>query len=172
MRVFVFDNTQSYLTASWWIGSLLRSLRKGRDMIFSVESWADMVKQLEPLKGVKRVEYWGHGSMGSVSCDHRRMGPDVLPAVKHIMDGPESLWWWRTCSSFRAERGRAFAQSCASTLECRVAGFQHTIWMWQSGLQVATPNEVPDWDDEGGKWSKPWMPNTVFCMSKGPFPNV
>jgi hypothetical protein len=169
MRVFIYDKTQSWLTASWWMGSLLRSIRKGRDEILSVESWDDMVKQLEPLSGVKRVEYWGHGSTGSVSCDHRRLRANVLPAVKHIMDGPESLWWWRTCNTFQAQSGRDFAQHCVDALDCRVAGFQNIIWMWQSGLQVLRPGEEPDWDDEGGKWSKPWMSNTVFCLSRGPF---
>ena len=181
-RVFVYDKTQGWLTSSWWFGSLLRSMRPGKDIVLKVSSWDDMIAQLAalPAGSVSRVEFWGHGISGGVKCgtewawgptmqskDPVRRIAEVLAKVRHIL-APDAVWWWRACNTFRGEAGRAFAKMCVTALGCRVAAFTRIIWWWQADLRIATPGADPDWDDSGGGYSWPWH-DSVWCMSKGPF---
>ena len=169
--VFIYDKTQGWLTASWWFGAALRSLRPGKDIILNIRSWDEMVEQLNALpKGsVERVEYWGHGLSSAVHCAGVPLPEDVLELVADRMTGPTALWWWRTCKTFWGEPGHDFAKKCAEALGCRVAGFTHWIWLWQSGLTATGPEETAPWPTTGGKRSWPWRENTVFCTSSGPF---
>ena len=177
MRLFIYDKTQSWLTASWWFGAALRSLRPGKDVILHVNSWADMVEQLSklPEKSVTRVEYWGHGLSSAVECNndlltYKEVYP-LLERVAHVMSGPDALWFWRTCKTFWGVPGFQYASECVRVLGCRVAGFSHKIWWWQSGLRYMGPEDSPEWDHkDGGKWSLPWpwkRGKTVWCLSRG-----
>lgn len=176
-HVFVYDDTQGALTATWWFGSLLRSLRPGRDEILKVRSWAEMLEgfQQYPDGSVEWAEFWGHGLSGKVFCNHASLDVGALEGLQRKMTGPEALWWWRTCKTFWGAAGADFAEACVDKLGCKVAGFSHTIWAWQSGLRwvnadktFGTPSQA-GWPADGGKWSWPWRRDTVFCMSSGPF---
>jgi hypothetical protein len=176
MRLFIYDKTQSCLTASWWFGAALRSLRPGPDEIVTIRSWTEMVVKLKkiPPKTVERVEYWGHGSTGRVLCDHHAIGLsrgyEYLRQVNHILTGPEALWFWRTCSTFHGVEGKDFARSAGLALGCRQAGFRHRIWAFQSGLEVVEPPDLTaEWSNtDGRKWSWPWLRGkTVFCLARG-----
>ena len=72
---------------------------------------------------------------------------------------PDALWWWRTCETFGAAAGHAFARAWTTALGCRAAGHTHVIAAWQSGLHVLAPGAAPDWSaDEGLAEGTPTTP--------------
>jgi hypothetical protein len=186
MRVFVYDDTQGWLSTTFLFGSALRSLRPGKDVILKIRSWDEMIEMLKLAREkhgpAERVEYWGHGASGGVQCNDKWLwGPTmrgsntvprvcaVLDEVRHILRDENALWWWRTCNTFWGEAGRAFAEMCVDSLGCKTAGFTRVIGPWQSELRIAEPGAKPSWDDAGGGWSWPWHRDAVFCLSAGPF---
>ena len=73
---------------------------------------------------------------------------------------------------FTGHEGHLFATIMTSMLGCKVAAHTYIVGPWQSGLHVAEPGKAPHWpveegiaDDGGYKWSLPWSPNTVFCLT-------
>lgn len=185
-RVFVYDKTQGWLTGSFWFGAALRSLRPGLDVTVPVASWLEMVDALKDLSDIECVEYWGHGASGRALCagvplvtgevaaqyEAAKMEAwsvsDILQPLHQVVRS-EGLWFWRSCATAYGLPGRDFLAECVGALDCRVAGCRYKTWLWQSGVSVVAPHEAPpEWPKDGGVWSKPWSPDTIFCMSAGP----
>jgi hypothetical protein len=85
--------------------------------------------------------------------------------------------WFRTCETFGAARGIAFAEGLAHLLGARVAGHTHEIALYQSGLHGLAPGARASWPrDEGlaegtadapvrAHASSPAAPNTITFMT-------
>lgn len=172
MKLIIYDETQGLLTLCWRIGAALMVMLGRADRAFGVSEWEGFFRAALDCDGtIARLEFWGHGHSGGVSingvalADAHELGR--LKSESKMAAG--ALLWWRTCSAFRGAAGHQFALDCAWSLGCRVAGHTFVIWLWQAGLHVLEPGATPGWDvAEGGSWSLPWSPSSVFMLSKGP----
>lgn len=192
MRVIVYDKTcvrtRGRLSPIWATGARLYRRLRRVDAIQGVASWDEALdwlgSQREPIR---EIQYWGHGKWGSAL-----VGEDVLDAtafVRHRSQleairerlAPDPLIWFRTCQTFGATAGIAFAERLAELFGARVAGHTYIIAFSQSGLHGLAPGARADWSpDEGlaegtpeqpvrAKWSRPWRARTVTALD-GAFP--
>lgn len=164
LRLLVYDATKhDPLSLAWRGGSALyrgvRAIHRAR----GVRSWAEALGWLatvQPAVPIDEIQYWGHGKWGCAFVGDDRLDaaatepghPLYVPlvAVRARLARPDALWWWRTCETFGADRGLAFAARWASFLGCRTAGHTHVIGAWQSGLHVLGPGQVPAWSPTEG----------------------
>ncbi len=174
------------LSHSWFAGgALYRSLRR-LDRFQGFDSWAtalDWLSAVESEKKIEQIQYWGHGSPGRVWMNKKALtegaflGEHALALRKlSARLTPESLVWFRTCSTFAGNAGHRFAQVWSQALGCRVAAFTHLVGPWQSGLHSIVPGDLPHWPNTEGikegtpdkptklAWSSPWVPNTITCL--------
>lgn len=191
MRALVYDRTclrtGGGLSFAWSAGSgLYRGL--GRiDAARGVASWGEALDWLASCdEPIDELQYWGHGTWGCArvaaeSLDVRslarghvhRAGLDALRAKL----APDALVWFRTCETFGAQSGIAFAEQLAEFLGARVAGHTYVIGFHQSGLHGLAPGRRADWaPDEGllegtpaapvrARSSRPWAPRTITCLA-------
>ena len=87
------------------------------------------------------------------------------------------MGWFRTCETFGARRGIAFAEQLSDSLGARVAGHTYVIGFQQSGLHGLFPGARADWSpDEGlvegtpddpvrARWSHRSAPHTITALS-------
>lgn len=174
--------THSWI-AGWWLYKALGRL----DNAIGVSNWSQALEWLAGQPGpIDEIQYWGHGKWGQLfvaeDClDIHSLEPnsshapalDTIAAKLH----PSSLIWFRTCESFGALEGQAFASAWAERMRCRVAGHTFIIGAWQSGLHSLVPGQIPDWpSDEGlaigtpdapieAHWSSRGAPNTIHCLN-------
>lgn len=187
MRVIVFDRTcvrtRGRLSPIWATGArLYRGL--GRiDAVQGVASWDEalawLAAQPEPIR---EIQYWGHGKWGRVLVGEDALDAsaftarrDQLTAVRARL-APDPLIWFRTCETFGARPGHAFATELAEFLGARVAGHTYIIGHVQSGLHTLAPGQRPTWSEEEGlregspdeprraHWSRLRAPNTITCL--------
>ena len=174
------------LSTAWRAGSgLYRGL--GRiDASQGVASWDEALAWLAALPSpIQEIQYWGHGRWGRAMVDNdaldaRALVPGgtlhaPLRAVRARL-APDALLWFRTCETFGATAGIAFAEQLADFLGARVAGHTYVIGVNQSGLHGLVPGARADWAaDEGlaagtpdapteAKSSRPWAPRTITCF--------
>lgn len=176
------------LSHSWFAGGALYRWLGELDDYHGFDTWTDALRWLveyAPDEQIEQIQFWGHGSPGAVWMRDRPLFAhtplhDTTDGVllRRLADRlkPESLIWFRTCSTFAGERGHVFAQTWADTLGCQIAGHTHIIGPWQSGLHTVAPGQQPSWNamegiEEGTadrptklKWSSPLAPHTVFCL--------
>lgn len=197
LRLMIFDKTctgpklRPGLSHAWWTGGVLygRLLRRLHAW-HGAASWAEAlawVATVQPHRPIAELQFWGHGKWGrayigrdlldagALRSDHPHHA--ALAAIRERLVGPEALWWFRTCETFGAAPGQAFAQGLTDFLGCRAAGHTYIIGGWQSGLHSLRPGEVPTWSPlEGVKsgppedprealWSGRRAPNTIHCLS-------
>jgi hypothetical protein len=105
-------------------------------------------------------------------------GHDHHAGMRALRDrlAPDALVWFRTCETFGARKGIAFAEQLSEFLGARVAGHTHVIGFHQSGLQGLAPGERAHWDANEGiakgtpdepleaKGSRPWATRTITCL--------
>lgn len=183
------------LSHAWSAGARLYRARGWIDLARGVDSWQealDWLCSVEPGRPIAQIQFWGHGKWGT--C---RVGEDELTArslerghphrqlLERIRDrlAPDALWWLRTCETFGADRGQAFARAWSSFFDCRSAGHTYVIGVLQSGLHVLRPGEMPRWSPAEGLaegtpgapvralWSRPDAPNTISCF-EGVLPDL
>jgi hypothetical protein len=191
MRLLVYDRTckggnGGNLTHAWAVGSKLYKGLGRIDAVKGVTSWDEAFDWiLAQNETIDEIQYWGHGKWGYALVDGDRFdasslerGPSraKLEAIAERLS-PEALFWFRCCEVFGANRGIDFAERLADFLGVRVAGHTYIIGYHQSGLHGLSPGVRADWSpDEGlvegtpdapvkGKWSKPWAPRTISCLS-------
>ena len=164
MRLLVYDATRrDPLSFAWRSGALLYRGVGAIDASHGVRSWAEAIWWLatvRPSEPIEEIQYWGHGKWGGALVgdellDVRATLPDHplapgLAAVRARLAGPDALWWWRTCETFGADAGLAFARTWTTFLGCRSAGHTHVIAAWQSGLHVLAAGEAPTWSASEG----------------------
>jgi hypothetical protein len=143
MRLVVYDRTCPKLGRVWAAGARLYKAMGWIDAYVATESWT-----IDWPRGVSELQYWGHGKWGSA-----RAGDDVLDADNLERLAPlrgVGLVWFRTCETFGARAGHAFAERLAESLGARVAGHTFVIGYRQSGLHALAPGERASWPvDEG-----------------------
>jgi len=196
LRLMVFDRTcrgrgwLPGLTASWQVGATLYRALQRLDASRGVSSWEEALEWLasyQPGAQVSEIQFWGHGQWGCARVAGQALDRSALAeshplhkrlvAVRKRLLPSESLWWFRTCETFGAAEGQAFARDWTRFLGCRAAGHTYVIGPWQSGLHSLRPGEEPTWSlDEGvvfessgkrratARFSGPTAPNTITCF--------
>lgn len=179
------------LGATWWTGARLYRALGRLDGWCGAASWPEALGWLaaiRPGRPIAEIQFWGHGKWGCAMIDRRPLDASALdpahpahPALSRIrarMVGPEALWWFRTCETFGAHPGHAFARAWTRFFGCRAAGHTYVIHLAQSGLHSLAPGAEPGWSlDEGlppgtepgalpakAMWSTLSAPNTITCF--------
>jgi hypothetical protein len=191
VRLLVYDKTckggnGGNLTYAWAAGSKLYKGLGRIDAMKGVTSWDEAFDWiLAQNETIDEIQYWGHGKWGYALVDGDRFDVSSLQSGAHRAKleaiaerlSPDALFWFRCCEVFGANRGIDFAERLADFLGARVAGHTYIIGFHQSGLHGLAPGVRADWaPDEGivegtpdapvqGKWSKPWAPHTISCLS-------
>lgn len=194
LRLMIYDATCTGsgvlpgLTHSWIAGALLyRGLRR-LDGSRGVTSWEEGLSWLADHAlehPIAEVQFWGHGKWGEARVDGERLDERSLlkghahePLLRRLRARltDDALFWFRTCETFGADKGHAFARAFTDFLGCDGAGHTFIIGPWQSGLHRLAPGETPHWSaDEGieagstaaperALWSGPRAPNTITCL--------
>ena len=168
------------LSHAWAAGGLLYRGLFRLDASQGVRSWGqafDWILERSADRSIGEIQFWGHGKWGGALVDRERLtvqslAPDhdhcaALAAIRDRMSGPDALWWFRTCETFGAERGQAFARAFTSFMGCRAAGHTYVIGPWQSGLHSLSPGETPSWDPaEGLAKGTPERPRRAFDSTR------
>ena len=191
MRLVIYDRTQTGtpvgLTTAWSTGARLFEGVGRFDGRFGAASWSEALDWVIARDApVRELQFWGHGKWGQALFDDDVLDASALTPGHRLHTrlealrerlAPGALIWLRCCESFGAEIGRELAQRMADWFGCRVAGHTYIIAFHQSGLHGLAPGMRPDWSvDEGlvegtaddprrARWSKPWAPNTISCLT-------
>lgn len=177
------------LTHSWIAGTRLFGLARHVDAWFPARDWSSALAWLGDVRtgaSIRSVQFWGHGKWGRALIDGDPLDDTVLDPDHSLHDALDRVrrrfvdsggyWWFRTCETFGADAGHAFARRWADFLDVPVASHTYIIGPFQSGLHVLHPGDTPDWPrDEGlvegtpesperAAWSTPTAPNTVSCL--------
>lgn len=186
MKVLVYDRTCRWLGQAWRAGARLYGWQGRLDAVYPAATWPDALAWLAARpEPIDELQYWGHGNWGVVRLGDTALDEDALvpghayhPGIEALRErlAPGALVWLRTCETFGARRGQAFAMRLADTLGARVAGHTHVIGFHQSGLHGLLPGARPAWRaDEGlaegtpeapvrARRSHPWAPCTITCL--------
>jgi hypothetical protein len=178
MRVAIYDKNpgpgfnQWFLCLTWKIGCFLHKLFGKLDAYYGAESWDAAFAWLEHQpKPLTSIQYWGHGSPGSVWLAQKALPSTrfrgIIPSVT-----PDTVLWFRTCSTFQGQRGYDFSKYLTTLLNCTVAGHTRVIGVFQSGLHTRKPNQEPGWPLEEKDKGPAWLVgmgiqfgnNTIFCL--------
>jgi hypothetical protein len=191
VRALIYDRTCVWrggaLSHAWAAGARLYRALGRIDAARGVASWDEALGWLATAPApIDEVQYWGHGKWGCALVDRDVLDKRALARGHSLRAGlaalrdrmaPGALLWFRTCETFGARRGIAFAEQLADFLGARVAGHTFVISFHQSGLHGLAPGARADWPpDEGlaagtvdaprlARRSRPWAPRTVTCMT-------
>lgn len=179
MRLTIYDKNpgkglnQWFLMASWAVGCFLQKLFGKVDDYYAAKSWEDAYAWLSNRPGtITSLQYWGHGSPGLVWLAGRPMDLNKFIMAMKSKVTPQTIIWWRTCSTFHGEVGYYFSQRLADGLECTIAGHTRIIGPIQGGLHTRKPHSLPMWPKDEGElppsklpsWLQ-WGPNSVLCFA-------
>lgn len=187
LDIVIYDSSDwagEQLRWSWVAGGKFYKMFGGVEHCAGFDSWQkalEWVESVEPEKKINSLQFWGHGTPGRVWVNGDFLSArSVMPTSAHYpllqklksRLTADSLVWFRSCNVFTGHEGHLFATIMTSMLGCNVAAHTYIVGPWQSGLHVAEPGKAPHWpieegiaDDGGYKWSLPWSPNTVFCLT-------
>jgi hypothetical protein len=188
LRLLVFDRTCPRLSRFWRAGAKLYRALGRIDAALGVTSWDEGLGWLAAQQGqITEIQYWGHGKWGCALVDRQDVldahalapGHALYPHLRAIRErlAPDALIWLRTCETFGARPGIAFAERLADWTGARVAGHTFVIGFHQSGLHGLSPGIRADWSaDEGlaagtgetperARWSGPLAPRTITCLA-------
>lgn len=179
MRVAIYDNNpggggawQSFLRWTWVVGCFLHKLFGKLDDYYGAVSWDDAFTWLESQKKpLTMIQYWGHGSPGSVWLAQKRCDEIQFKRLAGSVT-KDSVLWFRSCSVFADQRGYAFSQVVSNTINCVVAGHTCTVGIFQPGLHTRKPGQAPTWSQHEHDWGSPWLvgiglqwdARTIFCL--------
>ena len=163
MRLTIYDKapgdrlTDHALAFWWWVGCVIQKLFGQVDDYYGAETWADAKAWLDSKPGpFMSVQYWGHGSQGTVWLAGKPVGWDQWLLLKSKML-PTSLLWFRICSSFGGRMGQQMSQVLADGLNCIVAGHTRIIGFIQGGLHTRKPNTPPSWAESEQELTETWL---------------
>lgn len=176
MKVIIYDLkpgkgfNQWLLMMSWAIGSKLQKLFGLADDVYGAESWTAASLWLKERSSYYScIEYWGHGSPGTVWLNGKMMNWDFFLEIKSKLRN-NSLIWFRTCSTFQGNKGQMLATHLTNLLNCTIAGHTRIIGLLQGGLHTISPKTIASWPVDEGEpksWLPSylvWGPNTITCF--------
>jgi hypothetical protein len=195
LRLMIYDRTCTGrgpllgLSHAWSIGGRLYRALGRLDACRGVSSWTEALTwltQIEPERTIGEVQFWGHGKWGLARIDKEPLDTaaltqgsplrPLLDRVRDRIDSPQATWWFRTCETFGARPGHAFARAFTETMGCRAAGHTYIIGHWQSGLHTLEPGHEPTWPEDEALlegtpdaptrafWSRRSAPNTITFL--------
>lgn len=195
LRLMIYDRTCTGrallpgLSHSWIAGALLYRTLGRLDHSRGVASWQEGLQWLAEIaadRPIAEIQFWGHGKWGHARVDRQALDESALTRghelepwlrkIRHRLVGPNAHWWFRTCETFGARPGHAFARAWSDYFGCAAAGHTYIIGFWQSGLHRIQPGQAPHWPvDEGlakgssaepekALWSSRRAINTVTCL--------
>ena len=176
------------LRFSWVTGGLLYRLFGSIEEVRGCSNWTEALRflsEVQPGKKIKSIQFWGHGTPGYVWINGHPLSMRSLLATsahrQYLLRLKErltedSVVWFRACNVAATSEGQLFVQSLANLLGCKVAAHTFIVHAWHGGLHTIEPGQEPYWPiDEGVKvskdgklqmlWTKPWSPNTIFCLN-------
>jgi hypothetical protein len=177
MRVTIYDRNpgpgvgQWFLSLSWVLGCFIQKLFGAVDKYYGAKSWEDAYKWLGEQGQLSSVQYWGHGSPGTVWLAGRQISTDEFIAALKSKVSPESIIWFRTCSTFQGAAGYRFSAKLCDELNCVVAGHTRIIGLLQGGLHTRRPLQAPSWPIDEAELPKAQWPylksgnNTISCFA-------
>jgi hypothetical protein len=199
VRILIYDGVhrkgERLLRAAWAVGARLYRVLGWVDAAYGARSWLDALAWLSARGGsIDEIQFWGHGKWGMVFIDNDilsvaslRAGHEhhahLLQIAAKLSPRADSLVWFRTCETFGARAGQAFAKELSQLLNARVAGHTHVIGLLQSGLHGLSPGEDPHWSELEGiakgtaespresEYSSAQAPRTLHFMN-GRFPEA
>ena len=165
LRLLVYDRTCTGrgplpgLSHAWHLGRGLYTALGRCDGACAATSWGealDWLAGVRPDAPIAEIQFWGHGQWGQIQIAQEHLDASaLLPGHVHharllrvrerLLPGADGLWWFRTCETFGAARGHAFARAWTRFFGCRAAGHTHVIGAWQSGLHSLLPGAEPSW---------------------------
>lgn len=178
MRVTIYDKnpgtgfSQWFLKTSWFLGCWIQKLFGKVDKYYGTTSGADAIEWLCKQPGTfTSIQYWGHGSPGSVWVSQKLLHIPSFVVLKDKVT-PETVIWFRTCSTFQGASGHTFSKILSNLLNCIVAGHTRIIGPVQGGLHTRKPGTDPSWPVEEGELPKSWWPShltwgphSIFCLT-------
>lgn len=192
-RLLIYDATRPdgefWLRSAWATGARLYKSLGRIDAFFGARNWTEALEWAGAQAtggGIDEIQYWGHGKWGKVyiasdilSLAALEPGHALYGAMKGLKArlAPSSLVWFRTCETFGAEAGHAFAEGLTEFLGCSTAGHTYVIHALQSGLHGLRPGAKPHWSSSEGLSrgtataplaahnSVPNAPNTLHFMN-------
>lgn len=176
MKVTLFDNNPGpglmnrFLKLAWLVGCWFQKIIGAVDDYHAIDSWTEAKEWLNSKGPISQIQYWGHGSSGTVWLAEEVVPMKEWLSLKPCL-APDALIWFRTCSTFKGWYGQYFSKTLADGLNCTIGGHTRVIGIWQGGLYTRKPNSFASWSmNEGGEPSKLredfkfWNRNTIFCM--------
>lgn len=166
LRLLIYDGNgkagETALRSAWAAGARLYRALGRIDRFVGARTWSEALAWCAAQgRPIAEVQFWGHGRWGqallgdealsqaSFATGHaHRDGLDALRS-RLLPDGA-SLIWFRTCETFGATRGIAFAKQLTRELGARSAGHTHVIGALQSGLHGLRPGAQPSWSASEG----------------------
>jgi hypothetical protein len=177
MRVVIYDSKpgagiqQWFLMLSWAIGSRLQKLFGAVDEYYGASSWTEAALWLQTrnTSSFSSIQYWGHGSPGTVWLNSKPIPKNIFDVVLSKLQ-PQSVIWFRTCSTFQNAQGQRFSENLANSLNCIIAGHTRIVGLLQGGLHTRMPHTAASWPIEEGEpktvlpsWLY-WGNNTITCL--------
>lgn len=177
------------LTHTWLAGGHLYRAFRHVDTFHGFRVWyraLEWLAEVHPEQKIQEIQYWGHGSPGKVWMDGEALTSESFtgayqPLLERVRDRltDDALIWFRTCSTFGADRGQVFARKAADFFGCSVAAHTHNIGFFHGGLHTLEPDQPVYWPREEGvaegtpeapkkmKMSGWWFsqPNTITCLN-------
>ncbi len=156
MKIIIYDATQKgALGLSWKLGAWLYKKLGWCDEACGVTTPAQFFSAIEGLSEgffIREVQFWGHGRHGEAYVGGGSIRPGLSYSSRKVFErtAADSLFWFRTCSTFGTSDGHDFAKAWASFLDCKAAGHTYKIGFWHSGLRVLEPGQEPDWCEAEG----------------------
>jgi len=177
MRVTIYDKnpgpgfSQWFLKTMWMLGCWLQKVFGKVDAYYGATSWDDAFMWLNRQGMISSLQYWGHGSPGYVWLSGYNLPISSFELLKSKVT-PETIIWFRTCSTFQGALGHAFSTKLTDLLKCTVAGHTRIIGPFQGGLHTRKPGVAPSWPMSEGEFPKSWWPsfwrwgnNTITCLA-------
>jgi hypothetical protein len=182
LRLLIYDGNskagETPLRTSWAAGARVYRAMGRIDRFIGARSWPEALAWCAAQNDViAELQFWGHGRWGrallgdealaQASFENKHPHQAGLAALgERLLPNGDSLVWFRTCETFGASAGLAFAKTLTRTLRTRAAGHTYVIGALQSGLHGLVAGAEPHWPaSEGLARGTPDAPEAALSSS-------